>query len=195
MRKRKWTDEDMLACKTLEELEGLYGDQAYYGEVMDGYMDQYAEVFDQYVSNSDDVAEFGVHRCASSTFLLRRCKNLHSWEISRKHFEAHRALMRLAEGRWTLNYGSSLTSALPAVDVLFIDSSHTYGCMQAELHYASVRVSQHIILHDTTTSWWIGHANTKGIGPAVREFLEATPTWREEERFWPAPGMMVLSRA
>ncbi len=194
MRKRKWTDDDMLDCESLEELERLYGDQAYFGEVLDGYMDQYAEVFDNYVSKRADVAEFGVHRCASSTYLLRRCANLHSWEISRKHYTAHAALMALAEGRWNLHYGDSRGANLPLVHTLFIDSAHTYDQMEAELDHAHPRVSKYIILHDTTTSWWIGHGHSIGIGPAVRDFLAATPQWKEEERFWPAPGMMVLSR-
>ena len=63
-----------------------------------------------------------------------------------------------------------------------------------ELAHAPQFVQNHIILHDTTTSWWIGHGNGGGIGRAVREFLAATPKWTERERFWPAPGMMVLSR-
>lgn len=194
MPKFKWTVEEMLECKSLEELEGLYGDQAYYGEVMKGYMAQYAKVFDLYVRPEMDVAEFGVHRCASSTYLLRRCATLHSWEISRGRAPEHDALMRLAEGRWNLHYEDSRKAKLPPVHVLFIDSAHTCEQMKAELATAPPSVSKHIIIHDTTTSWWIGHGNVKGIGPAVREFLERSSEWREEERIWPAPGMMVLSR-
>lgn len=194
MGKQKWTVEEMLECKSLGELENLYGDQAYYGEVMKGYMAQYAEVFDRYVRPEMWVAEFGVHRCASSTYLLRRCAALHSWETNRGRAPEHEALMRLAEGRWKLNYEDSRKAKLPLVHVLFIDSDHTYAQMKAELATAPPSVSHHIIIHDATTSWWIGHGNVKGIGPAVREFLSWSSEWKEEERIWPAPGMMVLSR-
>lgn len=191
--KKKWTVDDMLACESLDELEALYGDQSYYGETMLGYMEQYRTVFDRYIRPSDTVAEFGVHRCASSTHLLRRCKRLLSWEISRKREPEHQALARLTD-RWALTYGDSRTAALDVVDALFIDSDHIGPQMRAELAHAASHVSRYILLHDTTTSWWIGHGNAEGIGPAVREFLDSTEEWIVVERLWPAPGMMVLGR-
>ena len=121
-------------------------------------------------------------------------KALLSWEISQKRAPEHQALAALAGPRWILTYGDSKVADMPRVDTLFIDSDHIGPQMRAELAHVHNHVDRYIILHDTTTSWWIGHGNVEGIGPAVREFLASNETWIEVERLWPAPGMMILGR-
>ena len=179
-------------CRDLAEAEEHFGDREFYDEIAHGYVQQLRTAFDRYVRPSDEVAEFGVHKCGTTVLLLQRCKHLYSWEIGQKRKPRHDAVMALAGDRWTLTYENSRLFSLP-VDVLFIDSDHVYDCMKAELWHAPL-VRRYIILHDTTTHWWIGHGGAKGIGPAVREFLRDNTRWREVERFWPAPGIMVLGR-
>ncbi len=184
---------DFHACASLAHAESQFEDCKYYGERLTGSTDQLRTVFDKYVRPLDKVAEFGVQKCVSSVLLLQRCARLHSWEIGTNRKEQQAAVVALAEGRWTLTYGDSRKSKLPDVDVLFIDSSHFYQCTRDELFHAAPKVGRYIILHDTTTHWWTVRDEPKGIGHAVREFMEVNP-WRILERFWPAPGVMVLGR-
>ena len=184
---------DFSACSTLAEAERHFTDGKYYGEVLTGYLQQLRDVFDRYVRPDDEVAEFGVQKCVTSVLLLQRCKHLWSWEISKARKAQQKHAMALAGGRWTLTYGDSRKSDLPEVDVLFIDSDHVYECTKAELAHAAPKVRRYIIIHDTTLHWWVGHKGAQGIGQSVREFIDRGE-WREVERLWPAPGVVVLGR-
>ena len=110
---------------------------------------------------------------------------------------------------------SDLTCPMEQTDLLFIDTWHVYGQLKRELERWHTYVNKYILLHDTTVDEWEGEAIrcnqnademsqitgipveeiTKGLWPAVEEFLHTHPEWKLKERFTNNNGLTVLERA
>ena len=111
--------------------------------------------------------------------------------------------------------GNVLTEAAIPCDLLFIDTFHVYGQLRRELALHAGPVRKWIILHDTTVDAEHGEALragwdpaacsastgipveeiTKGLWPAVTEFLEANgETWELLIRLTNNNGLTILRR-
>ena len=109
---------------------------------------------------------------------------------------------------------NSLECPLEKTDLLFIDTWHVYGQLKRELERWNTHVNKYIIMHDTTVDEWAGetirlkwnpkeqsqqsgipiHEITKGLWPAIREFLAAHPEWTLRERYNNNHGLTILER-
>jgi hypothetical protein len=109
---------------------------------------------------------------------------------------------------------SDLECPMEKTELLFIDTWHVYGHLKRELERWNSSVSKYIILHDTTVDEWDGESIrmnmnindqvkwseypreeiTKGLWPAVQEFLESHSEWILKERFTNNNGLTILSR-
>jgi hypothetical protein len=109
---------------------------------------------------------------------------------------------------------SDLDCPMEETELLFIDTWHIYGHLKRELARWNSHVSKYIILHDTTVDEWKGETIrcnwnaeeqsrlsgipveeiTKGLWPAVEEFLEDHPEWILHERFVNNNGLTVIKR-
>jgi hypothetical protein len=114
----------------------------------------------------------------------------------------------------TFHQASSLDCPLEQTDLLFIDTWHVYGMLKRELERWNTYVGKYIIMHDTTVDEWAGetirlkwnpkeqsektgipiHEITKGLWPAIREFLASHPEWRMRERYTNNNGLTILER-
>lgn len=101
-----------------------------------------------------------------------------------------------------------------STELLFIDTWHVYAQLKRELDHWNTSVSKYIILHDTTVDEWDGETVrqrmdpykqsletgfpieqiTKGLWPAVEEFLAAHPEWKLKERYTNNNGLTILER-
>jgi len=99
-------------------------------------------------------------------------------------------------------------------DITFIDTWHVYGQLKRELDKFSKITNKYIILHDTTVDEIYGEtircgwdANyqsiesgipieeiTKGLGPAVTEFLENNLDWYLKEKYTNNNGLTILAK-
>lgn len=109
---------------------------------------------------------------------------------------------------------SDLTCPIEATDLLFIDTWHIYGQLKRELARWHPFVRKYIILHDTTVDEFQGESIrcgldikkqsvdsgypeeeiTKGLWPAVEEFLVENHEWIIKERYNNNNGLTVLER-
>lgn len=96
------------------------------------------------------------------------------------------------------------------VDLLFIDSLHTYCHLTYELEKFSPKVLKYIAMHDTSAPWgdtedteYTGNyseypahfdRSKKGLWPAVQDFLKRHPEWTLLERRLNNHGFTVLKR-
>lgn len=103
---------------------------------------------------------------------------------------------------------------LQECDLLFIDTWHIYGHLKRELECHADKAKQYIILHDTTVDADVGESIrcgfnveqqaiesgydvkeiTKGLWPAVEEFLEQHTEWVLEKRYTNNNGLTILKR-
>lgn len=99
-------------------------------------------------------------------------------------------------------------------DITFIDTWHVYGQLKRELNKFSKITDKYIIMHDTTVDENYGETIrcgwdpvqqskesgipveeiTKGLWPAVEEFLNNNPEWYLKERFTNNNGLTILAR-
>ena len=98
---------------------------------------------------------------------------------------------------------------IPPVDVLFIDSEHTYQHMMRELANNKDLVSTYVALHDTSgkystwEDWPFDHERRGelakypekyGMWPAVQDFVLENPEWEIAYRHTVGNGLTVLKR-
>jgi hypothetical protein len=107
---------------------------------------------------------------------------------------------------WLAN---DLDVGLPLLDMLFIDSLHTYCHLTYELETFSPYVNKYIAMHDTSYPWeyqdeyypgdyseypaHIGR-NKRGLWAAVVDFLSTHPEWELYARYTNNHGLTVLRR-
>jgi hypothetical protein len=104
---------------------------------------------------------------------------------------------------------SSLEFSFNSVDLLFIDTLHTYTQLSRELRLHDSKVKKYIILHDTALfaekgqdakdedgNYLCPEWETKGLGHALEEFLENPYTgWVIENHIEQCNGLTILKRA
>jgi hypothetical protein len=98
----------------------------------------------------------------------------------------------------------------PQVDLLFIDSLHTYCHLTYELEKFAPKTKKYIAMHDTSHPYgtiddyfykgdfseypdWFDK-NKRGLWAAVEDFLARHPEWRLKERRFNNHGFTVLER-
>lgn len=122
-----------------------------------------------------DVAEFGVRTGNSTIALLAGIEDrpeggtLHSYDLN----PAQLTPPDRTRAKWNFTQAdTSKLAAIPYVDLLFIDTLHTYEQVKAELQHAR-RVNRYLAFHDTTLCGWQDeHFGTGGgINRAIFEFL------------------------
>lgn len=166
------------------------------------------QVLRRYAEQCESVAEFGVDIGQSTTaFLMAQPQQLISIDLVRRPeldelFDLGTDQLNLGSSigckigttRWVLSIDDSRTCKLSKVDLLFIDSSHHYAQMQAELERHHVQVRKFILCHDVVAYGEQGEAGLVGILPAIREFLVEHPEWREKEHLTYNNGLLVMER-
>jgi hypothetical protein len=99
-------------------------------------------------------------------------------------------------------------------DITFIDTWHIYGQLVRELNKFSKITNKYIIMHDTTVDeifgetircgWNAGQQSaetnipveeiTKGLGPAIDDFLKNNPDWYLKEKYTNNNGLTILAK-
>lgn len=162
---------------------------------MQGHMD----VIKSYAGQSATIAEFGVYDCTSTWALLAgRPQQLTSYDIARRAEVDDVERVAASSGlSFKFVLADSTAVDIGKVDLLFIDSLHTYGHLAKELAIHAKNVNKWIIMHDTVT---FGHQDQPdwsnpgpGLWPAVEEFLAANKSWKIHEHFTHFHGLTVLS--
>jgi hypothetical protein len=110
---------------------------------------------------------------------------------------------------------SDLECPMEQTDLLFIDTWHIYGHLKRELSRWHSSVNKYIVMHDTTVDEWFGETIrcgwdaekqsketgipvneiTKGLWPAIDEFLQEHKEWVLEARYYNNNGLTILKRA
>jgi len=156
------------------------------------------------------VCEFGVKRGASSAALLLGADEVYSYDI--KETKEARRLEALACGRWHYMVANSLDVMIPACDLLFIDSLHTFAQCDAELRRHATRVLRFLVFHDSMTFGVIGAdgetghplwtqaqgqavpSGAWGIRPAIDNLMIREPWWRIVRHDYHSHGLLVVER-
>jgi hypothetical protein len=97
-------------------------------------------------------------------------------------------------GQWDTGHAIPYYNCEPT-DLLFIDTYHHYESLKKEFELHAPKARKYIILHDTVTFGRRGEGgDTKGLMPAVEEFLAANPQWTTEKVYTSSPGLYIMKR-
>jgi hypothetical protein len=81
-------------------------------------------------------------------------------------------------------------------DLLFLDTYHHHDSLKREFELHADKARKYIILHDTISFGTKGEGtDTKGLQPAITDFLTANPQWVKEFEDLEWPGLIILKRA
>jgi hypothetical protein len=102
---------------------------------------------------------------------------------------------------------STLEIEIPEVELLFIDTEHSYLQLKAELARHGNKATKYLIFHDTNTFGYVdsdsygdqglrpdGPEVKHGLVPALDDFLEANPHWVRHEVLENNNGLTILKR-
>lgn len=182
-------------------------------------INEHLETLRRYAQSSDVVCELGVDIGQSTTaFLMGQPGQLFSFDLVEKpelqelielagwkkrcpdHLEA-----KVGETYWVLTTPFDTSKlAVPACDLLFIDTWHSYPQLAAELALNHERARKFIICHDTVSfgeqgeGWqdWVaqGKGMLAGLRYAVSDFLEQHKEWCLKEFYENNNGLTILGR-
>jgi len=156
------------------------------------------EFMSQIVSECKSVVELGTGQCAMDRVFLRHDVKLVTYDIedcSDNFLEEAKA----AGKDVTFHKEDTLKVEIPETDLLFIDSLHTYEQVKSELELHAAKAKRYIVFHDTLLFSERGQVvvdgeTTKGILPAIEEFLESHPEWNVVYNSKEGNGMIVVKK-
>jgi len=170
-------------------LKDLYNHQRFTSSDINEHIDTLYE-YGQYC---ETIIEMGT-RMGSSIFAFAyaKPKKLTSIDIDTFPYSEQLKEVCKAEGvEYEHIIGSTLELEIPEVDLLFIDTEHSYLQLKSELARHGNKVKMYLAFHDTTT---FGHTDSSSYGdqglrtkegeeekhglvPAIEEFMLANPHW------------------
>jgi predicted O-methyltransferase YrrM len=145
------------------------------------------------------VTEFGTRAGVSTTALLSARPEVlvtydREWLPSVPVLEA--AARGAGRTRFSFRQEDVLEVDIDETDMLFIDTWHVYNQLKRELALHAHKVRKYLVFHDTTTYGEVGEEpGSRGLWPAIEEFLQEHPEWTLAARLTNNNGLTVLTRA
>ena len=144
----------------------------------------------EYASKCSSVIELGVRDGQSTRAFLVEDVSLKSIDIYMDNNV--KMLFEVAKQNKlrSLEYmiANDLEIELPEVDMIFIDTDHTYNQLSAELKLHGNKARKYLAFHDTAEPF------VSETMPAILEFLVNNPNWRVCHHNKDCHGLTVLAR-
>jgi len=174
----------------------------------------------QLAKECDSAIEIGLRSLVSTWALLQGLSEKPSQfrsylgiDIARPSVDRLKLAKRLAKENgiaFRFLKANDMTVEIEPVDLLFIDSLHTYCHLTYELEKFSPQIRKYIAMHDTSAPWgelddsdyfgdyseYPNHFDRtkKGLWAAVEDFLNHHPEWTLHQRYFNNHGFTILRR-
>jgi hypothetical protein len=161
-------------------------------------INEHLETLFTYAKQCDVIAEFGVRDVVSSYALAHaRPKKLICVDINKNNninIFMEECKNENINARFDL--ANTLEYILEDVDMLFIDTLHTFKQLSKELELHHSKVKKYLIFHDTIS---FGNNNEDGttdgicgLIPAISNFLKQNLNWKEDKTYINNNGLTIL---
>lgn len=149
-----------------------------------------------YAEKCSHVTEFGVRGVFTTwAFLAARPKRMVSYDLEYNgNIEGAKKEAAKAGIQFEFRQENTLDASIEPTDLLFIDTTHTYGHLKMELDLHAHRVGKYILIHDTESFGLVGEDKGAGEKQAIAEFLVDNPEWFQREHIVTSNGLTVLER-
>lgn len=95
----------------------------------------------------------------------------------------------------TLHIQSTLEAKIDFIDLLLVDSHHTYDQVKSELAIHGNNVSKYICFHDTQLYGINGQdPGSNGILQAITEWMNMNQDWKIKDHYLNNNGLLILER-
>jgi hypothetical protein len=168
-------------------------------------INEHLETLYTYGSKCDTIAEFGVFQVTSTyAFAATRPQKLICVDInSNDNITTFLEECKLDNINVTFVQASTIDYTLETVDLLFIDTLHTYNQLTKELERHHDKVKKYLIFHDTESYGISDEINytglvadsdngKRGLNLAISEFLQKNQNWKIAEVFTNNNGLTVI---
>lgn len=163
-----------------------------------GDINEHLDTLRRLARHCGHVTEFGTRGGISTTALLAgRPRALVTYD--RQRYPGVDLLEGVArEGRRTrfvFRQADVLQIEIEETDLLFIDTWHVCEQLRHELALHAGKVRSYLVFHDTETFGRSGEApGSRGLWPAIEEFLREHPHWSLSARLENNNGLTILTR-
>jgi hypothetical protein len=158
---------------------------------------QHLPTLKRYAQQCNSVTELGVRTIVSTwAWLDAGVPVIRCYDINDPPADALQEVTEYAQQNnlnFTFTRADVLTVELEPVELLFIDTWHTYSQLTQELALHGNVASKYMIFHDTTLYARSGEDGSPGgLQDALDNFLLETDVWRIKETFTNNNGLTVL---
>lgn len=156
------------------------------------YVAPFMDIFYEYgLKCNGHIVELGVEYVNSAWAWLKvKPKKITLCDIylnlARHRLETYKELCKENGVELVLENKSSLDITIKDVDLLFIDSNHSYHHVSKELELHSEAVNKFILLHD--------HIKFPDVKKATDDFLKMNNKWKVHKTLDEWPGLNILER-
>ncbi|MCA9035744.1 MAG: hypothetical protein KDA91_11475, partial [Planctomycetaceae bacterium] len=156
-------------------------------------LNEHCEKLKELAAQCEHVTDFGSRPHVSTVALLAgQPQRLVSYAVDDRFAKV--LVERQGQTAFEARPGDSLSVEIDETDLLFIDTKHTAGQLQAELDRHASRVRRWIVRHDTQIFGEQGEGGGPGLLPALRRFLREHPEWSVVYHTQANHGLTVISR-
>lgn len=172
-----------------------------------GDISEHLETLKKYASECESIIELGVRYIVSTwSFILGQPKILYSIDLyPPSYYVSNGDTVLQLVYKYCKDLGiqfqfiqtNDLDISFDSVDMLFIDTEHTYTQLSAELNLHADHVKKYIIMHDTELFAEVCEYDGKeygGMKRAMFEFLDKHPEWMLKEHYTNNNGLSILER-
>lgn len=160
-------------------------------------INQHLLTLKKYASKCASVTELGVRDVISTwAWVDAEIPKITAYDIEDPPSDNLKEVVKAAEHLdFTFVKADVLEIELEPVDLLFIDTLHTYKQLTQELKLHADKAKKYIIFHDTTLYAHQGEDGSPlGLKDALNEFLLETSDWEIEKVFTHNNGLTILKR-
>lgn len=159
-------------------------------------INQHIPILRKLADSCDTMVEMGVRSGVSTrAFLSSKIKKINSYDLTiDENVENLFEFARLAGKDATYTKADVLTLDIDPVDIIFIDTWHTYNQLTMELAMHGNKAKKYLIFHDTHTFGLGPVTGDKGLLPAILEFMAKNPHWHVHYHTTDNNGLTILKR-
>jgi len=179
----------------MKSLEDYYNEK----RSLIGDIEQHLPTLKRYAEECEHVTELGVG-LVNSTYglLMGKPKTMISYDFQPQLVDHIPDLVK-EDTDYKFILDNTRFIEIEETDLLFIDTAHDYRQLKVELEKHANKSRKYIIMHDTTTFEFSDENDdqqpgTKGLWPAIEEFLAVNPHWVIHERYTNNNGLTILKR-
>lgn len=167
-------------------------------------INEHLPVLHELAKECKTIAEFGV-RTVVSTYALAcaRPEKLICVDYVKHEFNVDIFLELCKNENINVEFyeHDSRTFEMENVDLIFIDTKHNYLQLKQELEHLGNKANKYLVFHDTIT---FGHKDEfteknpdqhQGLVPAIKQFLDSNPHWKEQKTYTNCNGLTILERS